>query len=56
MTKYSYLWGAIFIVLGLVLALFGNKFLTGVIAIVSCLVTIVLGVYFTALFVDAVFD
>jgi len=55
MTKYAYLLGAIIIVIGLILAVFGNKFLTGVVAIMSCLVTIILGVYFTSLFVDAVF-
>lgn len=56
MTKYAFLWGGIMIVFGLVLAFFGNRFLTGVIAICSCLITILLGVYFTSMFVDAVFD
>ena len=44
------------ILFGLVLAFCGNKFITIVIGIMSALATIVLGVYFTSLLVDAAFD
>ena len=56
MTQYSFLFGAILIVFGLVLAFCGNKFLTIVITILTALATLVIGVYFTALFVDSVFN
>ena len=56
MSQYSFLFGGIMIVFGLILAFFGNKFVTVVIAIMTALATLVLGVYFTAMFVDAVFD
>ena len=56
MTQYSFLFGAILIIFGLILAFCGNKFLTVVITIMTALATLVIGVYFTALFVDSVFD
>lgn len=56
MTQYSFLFGAIMIVFGLVLAFCGNKFLTIVMTIMTALATLVIGVYFTALFVDSVFN
>lgn len=54
-SKYSYLLGAVMIVFGLLLAFCGNKFLTIVISIVTCLATITFGVYLTSRLVDAVF-
>ena len=55
-SKYSYLLGAVMIVFGLLLAFCGNKFLTIVIGIVTCLATIVFGVYLTSRFVDEVWQ
>lgn len=55
LTQYSFLFGAIMIVFGLILAFCGNKFLTVVISLVTALAVFVFGVYLTAMFVDAVF-
>lgn len=55
-SEYSFLLGAVMIVFGLLFAFCGNKFLTIVIGIVASLATIVLGVYLTSRFVDAVFS
>lgn len=55
-SEYSFLFGAVMIVFGILLAFCGNKFLTIVIGIVTGLATIVLGVYLTSRLVDAIFD
>jgi hypothetical protein len=56
LSQYSYLFGAVLIVFGLLLAFCGNKFMTFVIALVTALAVCLFGVYLTALFVDAVID
>lgn len=46
-------WGAVFIIIGLVLAFLGNKFITLMIGIVSALGVFIGGLYLTTMIVDA---
>ena len=52
LAQYSYLWGAVLIVFGLLLAFCGNKFMTVVISLVTALAVCIFGIYLTAMFVD----
>lgn len=56
LAQYSYLWGAVLIVFGLLLAFCGNKFMTVVISLVTALAVCIFGIYLTSMFVDTVFD
>jgi len=56
LAQYSFLFGAILIVLGLLLAFCGNKFMTVVISLVTALAVCIFGIYLTSMFVDSVFS
>jgi hypothetical protein len=55
LSEYSYLFGAVLIVFGLLLAFCGNKFITVVISLVTALAVCIFGIYLTSMFVDSVF-